>query len=430
MNKTDSIKGSRIISKDIRQSNDTRETGLNNNDLIIGPSGAGKTRGYVIPNILHAHESIIVTDTKGSLRTMFCPHLQQQGYEVIDIDIADLANSRCGYDPLDFIRVDPMTGEPNEQDVRSLAALISPATSLVEPYWELAAQANIAALIAFVMTRVEEQDRSMATVCALASYEGSGRIEAMFADLMELAPDCLAARLFRQVHCNAEAEKMVASVRGIEAEKLAALSVKGAISLYRNARRIDFSIIGQRKTAVFLKISDSDRSMDALANIFYSQAFQVLNRTAESYPDNTLPIPVRIILDDFATNTVIPNFDKVIATIRSRGICVSLIVQDFMQLYAIYGDCNGAVIANNCDTWLYLGGRDIRTADDIATRMNKRLDSVLNMPVGDMVLLVRGREPVRTQRYVPERDPLFLSLNEDRACAKADDVKSLIEYGG
>lgn len=125
-------------------------------------------------------------------------------------------------------------------------------------------------------------------------------------------------------------------------------------------QRIDFRSLGREKTAVFLTISDTDRSMDGLVNLFYTQALQTLCNSADKdYPDHRLPVPVRFILDDFATNVRIPDFDKIISVIRSREIYVSIILQSISQLSALYGSGESTTIINNCDNCLYLGGQDV-----------------------------------------------------------------------
>ena len=114
----------RILAEGVSINNDTRLTKLNNNDLIIGPTGAGKTRGYVIPNLLHSQESMLVTDTKGNLRRKYGPYLRSRGYRVFDVDLTDMAHSPCGYDPLDYVSIDEKSGQPSEQDILTVACAL------------------------------------------------------------------------------------------------------------------------------------------------------------------------------------------------------------------------------------------------------------------------------------------------------------------
>lgn len=164
---------------------------------------------------------------------------------------------------------------------------------------------------------------------------------------------------------------------GILAEKLSVLTFDGATALLTNPKRIDFRTLDQRKTAVFLNISDTDRSMDRLVGLFHSQALHTFCDTADHSPGHRLTVPVRLILDDFTAGTYIPNFDKIISIIRSREISVSIILQSLSQLEALYGHARAATIINNRDQLLYLGGQDVETARFIGTKANKSANTIL-----------------------------------------------------
>jgi type IV secretion system protein VirD4 len=170
--------------------------------------------------------------------------------------------------------------------------------------------------------------------------------------------------------------------------------------MYRCRERIDFKSLGREKTVVFLAVSDTDRAMDGLVSVFYTQALQVLCGSADrDYPDHRLPVPVRFILDDFATNVRIPDFDKIISVIRSREISVSVILQSISQLSSIYGQEAAMTIINNCDNCLYLGGQDVETARYIAVKANKTADTILNMPLDRAYLFTRGTRPKLVEKY-------------------------------
>lgn len=439
---TDSIAftNARILAQGISQSNDTRLTGLNNNDLIIGPTGAGKTRGYVIPNILHdTDESLVVADTKGNLHETFRGHLEAHGYEVHVIDFVDCLHSESGYDPIRCIGYDDQTKRYSEQDILRVSAALCPVTNLRDPYWEQASQMTLASLIALTLERFDEEDHSMSSVCRLVSKLGSEWLEGLFDDLALSDPSSFAVREYRMATINKTAEKMVASVMGILSNALNPLSFDGAQHLFKGARTINMARIGRTKTALFITVSDNDRSLDRLVNTFYTQLIQELVREADRQPFNRLPVPVRIILDDFATNTVIPHFDKMITTIRSRGIAVSLIVQDLTQLKALYGNHRGPIIANNCDTWLYLGGQDASTARLISDKLNRTVSSVLELGLDEVFLMQRGSKPRQIRKYDLGTDDAYEAIMEkaaqaeDESCAEEDpssaedELRALIE---
>lgn len=209
-------------------------------------------------------------------------------------------------------------------------------------------------------------------------------------------------------------EKMYASVQGILAEKLSPFSFSGVLAMMNHPQKISLSRIGERKTAVFLHISDTDRSMDRLATLFYTQALHVLCRSADKRKNNRLKVPVRLILDDFAAgaDSCIPDFDKIISVIRSREISVSVILQSLSQLEASYGHNKAMTIVNNCDHLLYLGGQDVETARYIATKANKSVNTVLNMPLDDAWLFTRGEAPRQVQKYNLKEHPLYHQMQK------------------
>ncbi len=169
----------RILAHGHAISNDTWQTGLNNNDLIIGPSGAGKTRGYVIPNILQCSESMVITDTKGALCSDVGTALEQQGYKVVEINLADCDSSPCGYNPLACIRQD-REGHYREQDILTLAACMVPVESRHDPYWELTARIYLESAVSYVLEALPEGERHLGSVVRLAGEMGrDGRYRAL-----------------------------------------------------------------------------------------------------------------------------------------------------------------------------------------------------------------------------------------------------------
>lgn len=389
----------RILAKKHLMSNDTWKTGLNNNDLIIGPSGAGKTRNYVKPNIMQCNESMIIADTKGSLITEVGPLLEENGYKLIHINFKNLAES-YGYNPFDFVRYDKKRKKYVEQDILKISTSLVSETSQKEPFWELAARMYLTSMIAYVLECLPKSEHSLEYVFELFMEMNSGNFEKLFCELEEINPKSFAVKTYKMFKDNKKAEKMNESIRGILAEKLNGLMFSETIRIYNNKQRISFKDLGKEKTAVFLTISDTDRSMDRLIGLFYTQALQVLCDSADmDYESHRLPIPVRFILDDFATNAFIPDFDNIISVIRSREIYVSIILQSITQLAGLYGQDKATTIINNCDNCLYLGGQDIETAKFIGIKANKTTNTILNMPLSDVYLCTRGQEARKVEKY-------------------------------
>ena len=394
----------RILAKNEVVNNDTWVTGLNNNDVIIGPSGAGKTRGYVMPNILRMNGSMIVVDTKGSILNKVRSRLEENGYTVLSLDFTG-NTMECGYNPFDYIRHDEEKDTFSARDIKTIASVLVPVETKEDPFWSLAARQLLECLIAYVMECLPWEEQSMVSVLRLFSIMGSKEYNRLFFELAELNPDSYASSLFEMIKNQSRADRMYESIRSVLAQKLSLFAEEITQRLFTNEKKIDFRKLGREKTAVFLTISDTDRSMDELVNLFYNQAFHELCDSADrDYPDNRLQVPVRFFLDDFAANVFIPDFDKITSVIRSREISVSIILQSLSQLENMYGNAGARTILNNCDNCLYLGGQDVETARYISQKANKSASSILNMPLKDAWLFQRGTEPRQVEKYVPQEE--------------------------
>jgi len=402
---------SRILAHEQTVDNDTWTTGLNNNDLIIGPPGSGKTRGYVLPNIMQASESMIVTDTKGDLCRKVGRFLETIGYRVQELDLTDGLSSPWGYDPLDYIRTS-QDGRCHEQDVMTVAAALVPNENSRDPFWELSARSMLACIIAYVMERLPENEHTMESVVRLFGEMGTGRFDALMNELIEIDSGCLTAMQYQMFSLGKKADRTYASIQSILAEKLSVFTFAGTRALLGCSRKINLSAIGKRKTAVFLHMSDTDRSMDRLASLFYTQTLQVLCRCADKRPDSCLRIPVRFILDDFAAaaDACIPDFDKITSVIRSREISVSIILQSLSQFESAYGHDKAMTIINNCDHLLYLGGQDVETARYVSVKANRPVNAVLQMPLDSAWLFERGTAPRQVQKYALKNHPMYSRL--------------------
>lgn len=414
------IKTKRILADNIEVSNDTWETGINNNDLLVGPSGSGKTRGYVIPNILHAENSLIIADTKGNLHERYGDYLRNKGYKVMHLNFADTVETKWGYNPLAYVRkyrdaeLNRNGDYYNEQDVKKIAQAICPQTNSKEPFWDQAAQMYLEAFILHVLNHRDEEDHNLYEVYTFLTGMGDQRMEFIMDEECDSYPNSAFARKMRMIQQNAKAEKMDASIKGILAQHLDVVTHSGVKRMFTMKQQVDMNSFLRGKTALFLTISDSDRSQDALVNLFYTQALQHLMAAADKRPDSRLPIPVRFILDDFSTNTVIPDFDKIISVIRSREIYVSVVIQSISQLEGLYDHAKAQTIINNCDHCLYLGGTDVETADYFSKKLNRQTFTILNMPLETLFVFERGVEPRRVKKYQLEQDKVYRDLTKQQ----------------
>lgn len=422
-----STPGFRILAKNRMISNDTWQTGINNNDLIIGPSGAGKTRNYVKPNLMQCCGSMVVADTKGTLIREVGPLLRSKGYQVINIDFNDMRGS-YGYNPLAYIRKDSRTGRYSEKDILSVATCLCPVQTDRDPFWEKSAQMYVACMIGYVLECLPPEERTLEYVRELFGLLDNGEFANLVSDLETQDPDSFTVRQYK-LFCGAErVERTFECIRMFIAERLNQLTFSDALEMYKKPQQVDFRALGRKKTAVFLTVSDTDRSLDALAGLFYTQAFQLLCESADKdYPDSRLPVPVRLILDDFATNVQIPDFDNLISVIRSREISVSVILQSLSQLNALYGPEKAKTIVNNCDNCLYLGGQDTETARYISFKANKTVDTILNLPLGSAYLFTRGSLPKQVEKYDIKSHPLYAELPEARREAGKETVREEVD---
>ena len=407
--------GFRVFAQGCTVPNDTRITNLNNNDLIIGASGGGKTGGYVAYNLLNSsNTSMIVADTKSSLHKKLCQKLRQKGYTVRVIDFMRPEKS-YGYNPLKHIRRNKKTGAYNQLDIISVANALIPLGKSEDLFWVDSARSVLACAISYVLEAFDEESRNMWSVIKVYKEIASAPDYAekiyrvQFLDEWEAEhPDSYAVskyKGFMSAMCADRTWGCICQFVNTAVDKLEFEELKGMLCAKKS---MDFMSIGKKKTVVFLNISDTDRSMDALVNLFYTQLFQNLCRLADNNPDGRLKVPVRVFLDDFASNVRIEDFDKLISVIRSREIYASIILQSLTQLETVYEHTEASTIITNCDHILYLGGADYETANFLAERMCSTPESILALPCDEVFLLERGKPGERLKKLIP-----YGCLNDD-----------------
>lgn len=403
----------RILAEGRYVSNDTRETNLNNNDLIVGSSGSGKTGGYVIPNILALSDStsMVVADTKSNLYKKLTPELKAKGYEIRVIDFVNPKNS-SSYNPLKYIRRNRNTGVYNQQDIVSIANTLLPIYNKDDSFWIISARSVIACVISYVLEALDEKDKTFTSVIQVykdivngvecVGGANSRTYQISFLEKWRIDhPESFAVKKYDNFKGGLCAEKCWSSICQFVTTAIDIFDFSEVDNMFNGDNPINFTELGNKKCAVFLNISDNDRTLDALVNIFYTQLFQCLCKQADNTPEGHLKVPVRVFLDDFATNVYIPDFDKLISVIRSRDISVSIILQSISQLDGIYNASQALTIINNCDHVIYLGGSDLKTAEYMASRMCKSMESVLCLPCDDVLLLTRGKKGEQVPRVKP-----------------------------
>lgn len=324
--------GQLILTSGHAASMDSWATGLNNNVLVLGCSGSGKTRNFLKPNLLQCEGSYIVLDSKGRLYDEMAPFLRAHGYVVDRLDFTTM-DGEIGYDPLHHVRW--RKGRPLAQDIIAIASALFPRADMGDdPFWAGAAANYVASYIAYVFEALPDREWNMASVVSVYEQACEGNAEALFADLSKQDPDSYAASLFRRARSTARTDKMHSSIMGIIAANLLPLTFDGALASFRKVQQIDFCDLGRERRALFVTMDDMDRSLAPLTSLFIRQAFSSLCDFADTRCDGgRLPVPVRFMLDDFA-NLTLPSFDDVLSVIRSREVSCTIICQTVSQLEA------------------------------------------------------------------------------------------------
>ena len=383
---------------------DCYETKLNNNVLVVGASGTGKTRNIVIPNLLQASGSYIVCDPKGVLFKEYGEYMREQGYKVKYLDFIHPEKSDR-YNPFAYLKT--------TQDILKMANMIvQPEGSISkDPFWDDAGTLLMASLISYIKTKYPSDKQTLATVLTLLTeahredFGGSTMLDEKMEVLAKESPDCWTVKMYNEA--NVAAEKTWNSILITLTAKLCNFNTE-ELNLMLRSDYIDIRSIGQKKTVLFVVVSDTDRSMDMLVNTFFTQAMNELCSYADEECEGyRLPVPVRFIMDDFATNVLIPDFDKIISVIRSREISVSIIVQSLDQLTGSYSEAKANTIINNCDHMLYLGGTDISTCKYISQKLDVPFKSIMSIGLDECILFERGSKNIG--EYIEKNEP---SLND------------------
>ena len=408
-----------ILAQDQYYSTDCKKTLINNNVLVVGTAGCGKTRSIVSPNILQASGSYIISDPKGQLHKKYARYLGRKGYEIKVVDFVHPETS----DEYNFFRYIRST-----QDIIKISHMLMTCNnegkgSLADPFWEEAAEILLSALIAYLWEGRPEKEQNLHHILKLlaacdineSDANESTALDRLFVEVQKRKPKSFALSQYEKFRLGAG--RTLRSVLIVLGTKLGRYDFK-EIQKMTSTDNINMASIGCRKTAVFVIVSDKDRSMDGYANLFFTQAMDELCRYADDRCVNgELPVPVRFIMDDFATNCVIADFPRMIASIRSRRISTMLMIQTESQLEEYYGK-DGRTIIGNSDTYIYMGGNDLETARAVAARCDLPLKKILYMPVGTNWIFRRGQLPVNgvnfdLEAFEKQKNPKTVRMLED-----------------
>ena len=360
-----------LLTQNFRISLDTHKHRRCLNILVVGGSGAGKSRGFALPNIMQCCCSMVITDPKAELLRKTGGLLEKQGYEVRVFDLINPDTSFC-YNPFEYVH--------DDKDVlRLISNLIQNTTpkgsQSSDPFWEKSETALLQALMLYLLHEAPPEEQNFAMIMEMLGsaqvkeededYESP--LDILFDRLEMRDPDSIAVK---QYHINKQAAgKTAKSILISVGVRLAAFNLP-QIAKLTNTDELDLSSMGERKVALFCCIPDADTSLNYLVGMIYSQLFQTLYYMADRVHGGALPVPVNCIMDEFP-NVSLPNeFEKILATCRSRSIYCSIIIQNMSQLKALFKDSWESLVGN-CDEFLYLGGNEKETHKYVSELLGK-----------------------------------------------------------
>ena len=360
-----------LLTQNFRISLDTHKHRRCLNILVVGGSGAGKSRGFALPNIMQCCCSMVITDPKAELLRKTGGLLEKKGYEVRVFDLINPDTSFC-YNPFEYVH--------DDKDVlRLISNLIQNTTpkgsQSSDPFWEKSETALLQALMLYLLHEAPPEEQNFAMIMEMLGsaqvkeededYESP--LDILFDRLEMRDPDSIAVK---QYHIYKQAAgKTAKSILISVGVRLAAFNLP-QIAKLTNTDELDLSSMGERKVALFCCIPDADTSLNYLVGMIYSQLFQTLYYMADRVHGGALPVPVNCIMDEFP-NVSLPNeFEKILATCRSRSIYCSIIIQNMSQLKALFKDSWESLVGN-CDELLYLGGNEKETHKYVSELLGK-----------------------------------------------------------
>lgn len=350
----------------------------NKNVLVIGGSGSGKTRFYVKPNLMQMHSSYCVTDPKGTIVLECGKMLEDNGYEIKILNTINFKKS-MKYNPFAYIR--------SEKDILKLVQTIIANTKgegekAGEDFWVKAEKLYYTALIGYIFYEAPREEKNFATLLDMIDASEvreddetyMNPIDRLFEALEKKEPTHFAVKQYKKYKL--AAGKTAKSILISCGARLAPFDIQELRDLMKEDE-LELDALGDRKTALFVIISDTDDTFNFVVSIMYSQLFNLLCDKADDVYGGRLPVHVRCLLDEFANIGLIPKFEKLIATIRSREISASIILQAQSQLKAIYKD-NADTIVGNCDSTLFLGGKEKTTLKELSETLGKETIDLYN----------------------------------------------------
>ena len=419
----------KILTRNVAIGLDSRRHRRNLNVLVCGGSGSGKTRFYAKPNLMNANTSFVVLDPKGELLHDIGNLLQTKGYVIKVIDLLNMEKSHC-YNPFVYLQKD----DDIIRLVTNLFLNTTPKGAMPqEPFWDNAAQMLLLALIFYLHHEAPPEERNFAMVMDMLRY-GDVReedetyvspLDRLFLNLECRDPEHIAVKSYQNY--KAGAGKTLKSIQITLITRLIKFNLDSlsSLTLYDE---LELDLVGERKTAVFAVIPDNDTSFNFIPGMLYTQLFQMLYEKAKETCDGRLPVHVHFLMDEFANVALPTDFTKDLATMRSREISVSIIIQNMAQIKSLF-EKDWESIVGNCDEFLYLGGNELSTHEYVSKLLGKETintktysrsrgrsghfstnwqlsgrelmtpDEVRMLDNSDALLFIRGERPILDKKY-------------------------------
>ena len=361
----------KILTQNVRIGFDAHKHRRNLNVLVIGGSGAGKTRFYVKPNVMQANCSMVILDPKGEILRDTGWLLLKKGYKLRVLDLIQMERSHC-YNPFVYLR--------NDNDVQRLVTNLFKSTipkgaQSSDPFWDTAAQMLLLALIFYLKYEAPEDEQNFAMVMEMLragdvdeeDSKALSALDTLFFDLRKTDPEHIALKYYDAYHSGSG--KTLKSIQITLASRLEKFNLDSVAGL-TITDELDLWKLGEEKTALFAIIPDNDTSFNFLVSLLYTQLFQQLFEVADKKYGGALPVHVQFLMDEFANVSLPDDFDKILSVMRSRGVSVSIILQNLAQLKALF-EKQWESIVGNADEFVYLGGNEKETHKYVSELLGK-----------------------------------------------------------
>lgn len=361
----------KILTQNVAIGLDGRKHRRNLNVLVVGGSGAGKTRFYAKPNIMNANTSLIVLDCKGEILRDTGGLLEASGYNIKVLDLINMEKSHC-YNPFDYLR--------NDNDIQRLVTNLFKNTTpkgaqSQDPFWDQAAQMLLLALVFYLHYEAPEEEQNFPMVMEMIragevredddAYRSP--LDELFDRLEMQDPEHIALKYYRNYRSGSG--KTLKSIQITLVSRLEKFNLESLAGMTQTDE-MELWSLGEKKTAIFAVIPDNDSSFNFIVGMLYTQLFQQLYYQADVVHGGRLPVHVHFVMDEFANVALPDEFDKLLATMRSREISVSIIIQNLAQLKALF-EKQWESIVGNCDEFLYLGGNEQSTHEYVSKLLGK-----------------------------------------------------------